>query len=252
MKYIILSFDDGLKDFVNNAEPILNKFNFKASINIISGFSEKQKHEGFEYISNNEIKLLHQNGYEICTHSDLHLNPTTINDFNVCRNKLSTLLNIDSFGAILPFSQNISEDMAKEFNTLKYNYLADFGNINRKRRIWLRILFFVNKIIKSSKISYLYNYSIYFYKRSDNFYTFRRLPIRKETKPKYLISLIKHMKNGEAVTLMFHSIVKDYDEKVPWPDGCWRTNDLNDLLAYLSSNKKKYKVIAQRDLPWEK
>ena len=37
MKYIVFSFDNGLIDFKNNALPILMKYGFKATINVIKG-----------------------------------------------------------------------------------------------------------------------------------------------------------------------------------------------------------------------
>ena len=38
MRYVILSFDDGRRDFFTNALPVLRKYQLKATLNVVSDF----------------------------------------------------------------------------------------------------------------------------------------------------------------------------------------------------------------------
>ena len=67
-KYIVLTFDDGYKDNLEFATPILQKYGFKASIYIITGFVNNR-----EFLTAAQIKTMKVMGWEIGSHSDTHL-----------------------------------------------------------------------------------------------------------------------------------------------------------------------------------
>lgn len=67
-KYIVLTFDDGYKDNLEFATPILQKYGFKASIYIITGFVNRD-----EFLTAAQIKTMRVLGWEIGSHSDTHL-----------------------------------------------------------------------------------------------------------------------------------------------------------------------------------
>lgn len=70
---IILTFDDGYKDFYENAYPILKKYNKKASLFIITN-----KVGANNYLTWSEIQELAQNGFEIGSHTKNHPDLTKI------------------------------------------------------------------------------------------------------------------------------------------------------------------------------
>ncbi len=67
-KYIVLTFDDGYKDNLENATPILQKYGFKASIYIITGFVNRH-----EFLTAAQIKTMRVLGWEIGSHGDTHI-----------------------------------------------------------------------------------------------------------------------------------------------------------------------------------
>lgn len=71
-KPVILTFDDGYKDFYNTAFPILKEFNIKATVYIVSDFIDNP--DG-RYLSSNNILELDQSGLvTIGAHSKTHAN----------------------------------------------------------------------------------------------------------------------------------------------------------------------------------
>jgi peptidoglycan/xylan/chitin deacetylase (PgdA/CDA1 family) len=85
-KFICITFDDGYEDVFFYAFPILKKYNFKATVFVVSnfvgkmndwdfGFSIKFKHLNWE-----QIKILFDNGWEIGSHSASHRALTFLSD----------------------------------------------------------------------------------------------------------------------------------------------------------------------------
>jgi len=69
-KGVALSFDDGYRDFYTDALPILEKYNAKATIYIISGVLD-----GENYLTTNQVKILSNNPLiEIGSHTWSHKN----------------------------------------------------------------------------------------------------------------------------------------------------------------------------------
>jgi peptidoglycan/xylan/chitin deacetylase (PgdA/CDA1 family) len=69
---VVITFDDGLRDFYTNAFPILDKFGFKASVFLTSGLIDKTFITGRECLKTEEIKELAANGIEFGSHTVNH------------------------------------------------------------------------------------------------------------------------------------------------------------------------------------
>jgi peptidoglycan/xylan/chitin deacetylase (PgdA/CDA1 family) len=67
-KSVLITFDDGYEDNYTNAYPILKKFNFKATIFVITGYIDK----GNRYLSSSQLKEMQRNGIDIESHTNLH------------------------------------------------------------------------------------------------------------------------------------------------------------------------------------
>ena len=76
---------------------------------------------------------------------------------------------------------------------------------------------------------------------------FSRLPISRKVSPNDVIGFIKNIANNSCLTIVFHSIVKNLDEKVDWPEGAWTRDELETLLNYLYKNKN-ITVMTQKQL----
>lgn len=73
---IMLTFDDGYRDFFENAFPILKKHRIKATVFVVSDFMENP---GDEYMTIEQIIEIQKFGIEIGSHSVNHPNLTSLN-----------------------------------------------------------------------------------------------------------------------------------------------------------------------------
>lgn len=103
-KPVVLTFDDGFSDNLQNVLPLLEKYDFKATISIVGSYSQtaSEENNGFPYLTWDEISEIYQSCHvEIANHTyDFHaLSPRKgclINDgetFEEYRNALISDLN---------------------------------------------------------------------------------------------------------------------------------------------------------------
>jgi peptidoglycan/xylan/chitin deacetylase (PgdA/CDA1 family) len=73
-KRVVITFDDGFRDFYTRAFPILAEYNFKASMFIVSGLTGNQtvRAEGKEYLTWGEVREIHSRGIQIGSHTASH------------------------------------------------------------------------------------------------------------------------------------------------------------------------------------
>ncbi len=69
---VVITFDDGFRDFYTTAFPILEKFNFKATVFLTSGFIDKTFLTGRDCLRIDEIKELARKGVEFGSHTVSH------------------------------------------------------------------------------------------------------------------------------------------------------------------------------------
>lgn len=67
-KSVLITFDDGYEDNYTNAFPILKKYNFKATIFVITDSVDKCK----QSLSSAQLKEMQSNGIDIESHTNLH------------------------------------------------------------------------------------------------------------------------------------------------------------------------------------
>lgn len=70
-KSVALTFDDGYKDFISEAYPLLERYDFTATVYVISGRLQDSRH-----LAPTDIVYLANRGIEIGSHSVNHLNLT--------------------------------------------------------------------------------------------------------------------------------------------------------------------------------
>jgi len=78
-----LTFDDGWQSFYTNAFPILQKYNFKATVFIVSGYVGKKSSWDYkkkDHLSWQEIKILADEGIEMASHSVNHVDLRYLDD----------------------------------------------------------------------------------------------------------------------------------------------------------------------------
>lgn len=246
MRNIVLSFDDGLYDFKINALPILDKYNFKACVNVVTKFSELGEFDGYKYLTINDLNDIKRKGFELACHSDTHQKISSINDLLISKRKMIQYFGNENYGLILPFSQTID---SKKANIIldNFSYLADYKTNRLKNTFYYNLSRIFARVFKAKKnVFYYCNFSYFFDNRTDS-KVFSRLPIKTNISPKVYINFLKHMPNNASLVLMFHSITDNY-ETCPWPDGSWTTKKFDHFLRYLNKHRNRYNVVTQRSI----
>ena len=244
MRNIILSFDDGLYDFKENAIPILDRYGFKASVNVITKYSELEEFKGYKYLSIKDLVEIKAKGFELACHTDTHQSKISVDDLATSKKKMIQYFGNEDYGLILPFSQKIDDSQAN-YILSNFLYLADYKTRRLSNTPFYHFAKIMAKITKSNKFLFYYcNYS-YFYKHCAQVKYFKRLPVKSNISPKTYISFLKHMPRNATLVFMLHSITNDF-ESCPWPDGSWTVDNFDCLLRYLSKHKRKYKIVTQR------
>lgn len=245
MKYIIFSFDDGLSDFKEFALPILQKFNFKCSINVISGYSDNTINVEGSYLSIEDIKELKKNGYEISNHTDSHSRGSSYNDLMLCDEKIKKWCNTnENIGIVMPKYVKPSSDALIFIKLSKPSYLtfekrlyAPYFRINA-------LISRINYLIKHDEESfYEYSHALKSYKKGKTFY-FRRFTVGPSVNPMVLFSSLHSIKNNHCITICFHSIVKNVNE-CDYPKGAWTPNQFYSFCKLLKEHNDEFAVITQ-------
>lgn len=74
---VLITFDDGYEDNYTNAYPILKKYDFKATIFVVTGFLDRHK-KG--YLSWDQAREMNKNGINIESHTVNHKSMTDLTD----------------------------------------------------------------------------------------------------------------------------------------------------------------------------
>ena len=186
-KPIIITFDDGYKDNMINALPILKKYNFVSTCFVVSDLIGRYNkwdvgHEGYVYkelLSKNDLIEWLGHGMSIGSHGKSHISLTTLDEeevkHEICNSKniIQDYIgsNIDSFsypfGQINNFSANTVKEVYKfgvttvrsRFNTLKHKnfYIPriHMSNDLTKFKIFFKLKTFYEDIKYNEKQLYL-------------------------------------------------------------------------------------------------
>ena len=246
MKYVVLSFDDGTIDFKINAFPILKRFNYVATINIISGFSDRTIEVGYDFLSVDDIKFFNSIGYEIANHTNRHMKHGSFEELKICHDKLQEWCSTKEFGIAMPkyAKPNFSaRKYIRENKPLYVTYdtkaIGLFNNLFKNIFLKFRAIF--NKDQKSF-FDYLVNRCIY---KKGAVNKFLRLSVKRETDPKLLFESLQKIPDDYCLTICFHSISDDPDNCY-YPEGAWSINNFFMFISLLS-NDKNISVIAQKE-----
>lgn len=148
---IILTFDDGYKDILINALPILKKYNFKATCFFVTNLigknnnwdNKKENYKIKELMNPDDIKEWYENGMSVQSHSHNHLDLTKlsnmeiINELEYSKKYLKEKFNIKSDVFCYPFgkvNRNVYEITKKIYKNAVTTNRSRY-NINKHNRI---------------------------------------------------------------------------------------------------------------------
>lgn len=242
MKKIIFSFDDALLDFYTNVFPILKKYGVKATLNVITGFSDKTVPSDYRCCSIEQLKEMSDYGIEIANHSDDHVFPEPLEGYDLAQKKLQKWFpDIQVCGVATPFTQQVPTGFFEWCidNGIKYVRLGDCAPTRKIQRF----------IIKSQLISHRRIYCINnsHYSKKNKVKVIYSFPIMANKSADEYKSIIELCSFNPRVTLMFHSLVKSGDKcnECQYPEGAWTINKFEELVEWIL--KKGYKICRQCD-----
>ena len=247
MKYIVLSFDDGKKDFFTNTLPILKKHGIPAVLNVVSNFANNPRHEGV-FVTWDEIKICKDSGVEIANHSANHSNETDqiiLGKEQIC----SHLGFSDAIGFASPYS-TICKDNLHIYQPLIdsgcIKYIRSGNKVKRDGKFHI-VLYVVYKCTKNKKIFLWYNRRN-FIKLNDSLpAVFPSITSNNENSLRHIIYCIEKMPDNSAVIINFHCIVKSPDEGVDIGKWYNDTDEFEQFCSYLSQNNN-ISVITNNEL----
>lgn len=245
LKYVVLSFDDGRKDFYQHALPILKRYHLVATLNIIADFIGKTNlpvfaSAGHECMTRREIMECDRYGIEIANHSAKHTN--SINDILKGQEKLKSLLGGNRhLGFASPSSEICLENFSMYRNLLENNSIAYLRSGNQLRRdgkihLFMWILY---KITKFFHFFYWYNSRNYIDLIKKDCHKkgfFPSVTCNAETDKNSIIRFIDKMPDNNAVILMFHSIVPP--NSTTWEADKWynSTDDFDRICSFCATH----------------
>ncbi len=250
MRYIVLSFDDGRKDFFTNAFPILEKYGLRATLNVITDYIGKRNIPVFasgnhECIDDHEIVFLKEQGIEIACHSANHTN-----DIDQIIKGIKCLEKQwgGEYGFASPGSEIYGGNFEEYATLVKDKHCKYIRSGTKVKRDGLlnAFLYLTARYTGSLWIFRMYNRkNILSIDRKISFYP--SVTCNRETRAEQIISLIKSLKDRQACILMFHSILYENDpgfEKDKWFNSA---EDFTRICSALAS-ENDIKVVTNMEL----
>ena len=242
MKRIVFSFDDGLSDFYSNVFPILKKYKIKATLNVITGFSDKSVESNYDCCSVEQLHELVSYGIEIANHSNDHLSQEPITGYDIAQKKLIKWFpNQPIVGVATPYTQGVQRNFYKwcRQNNIKYVRLGDID-----------YRFYIQKIaVKMGLVSYFrtYCFNNSHYKKKNGTKIIYSFPVFANKDVDFYKKIVEVCSFNPKITFMFHSLFdsEKYFETCPYPKGAWTTQKFEELVKWALS--RKYKICRQCD-----
>lgn len=216
MKYVVLSFDDGRRDFYKNAFSILKNHSLKATLNVITDFIGEEKiDKGFssgngEFVSLDQVKELKNYGIEIANHSAIHNND--IHQILLANQWLKQNLGLEEIGFASPGSHICNTNFEEYADLLKKDiaYIRS-GNQVKRDGYWYALLYILMNYTHSKFLFWLYHKRNIVNVNESNHKYYSSISCDKETTVSQLENLITKIPDNSAAILMFHSILSPSD-----------------------------------------
>lgn len=252
-KNIVLSFDDGRKDFYEYALPILKKYNLVATLNVTTGYVDGNFKPNWETsygaASKEEIKEIMDNDIEIAYHGDMHI--TEYNDFN---NSISKMKEWNFYKGEMGFAvpgsylEEIDIEEFKKFLIANNIIYMRVGNSKKCLSFISRVFRKLYNVTNISIFYNLYNRNNTFDKQIDNYYLPSVVVFEKDNY-KTLVNFIKKVKRKNII-FMLHGILPSNHSNYGKDVYAWDIDNFENLCKNLRAliDNNKIDVITNIEL----
>jgi hypothetical protein len=242
--YVILSFDDGRKDNYDVAYSLLKQYGFTASFHITTAFVDgtikNNYFNNIEAMSINDVIDMSNNGFDISSHGDMH-----INEKNDLKNSLLKLKKwgISSSNPIIfssPNSEIYEKNIVQYFDMLSENrvkYLRS-GIVVRRNGLLYCLIYLVQKLFNSKTLFYFLNRrEIMRIDKKD--FIIKSISVKKWNSIKQINYFIGKLKDKEIAVFLFHGIMYEKNND----DWCFSAEKFECFLKTLRLYKDRIKVL---------
>lgn len=252
MKYVILSFDDGRKDFYINAFPILKKYGLSATLNVITGYIGRSDlsqygHEFSECVNWEELDEMHEYGIEIANHSTDHSN--NIESIICGAQELCEHFQLTKVGFASPNSVICDANIEKYSQVLDYTSYIRSGNQVRRDGVGHAAVYAINSEAKLPSLFYLYNRRNYIDCTAPAPRFYPSASCNCDNNASQMLSYIDKLPDEHALILLLHSILQE-DESERCDSRWFNSADDFDVLCRHLSQSENVMVITNAELYW--
>ncbi len=249
IKEVSFSFDDGRYDTYTRAYPILKKFGYTATINVVTDFIRGGTYTGFASAQNRPVSVeqllrLQSEGWEIACHGAHHENSTEDIIQNIA--DLEQMgIDTDNIGFASPGSFLTLENSEQVQRLMKdgvISYIRSGTQVRREGILYAGLTYVNRKIHNPKLFLYLNKKNIIGKGRKT---IFPSVAITRDNTVRQVRYFLEKA-TGDAVIIMMHSILKESDLGYGSDNWWWAVRRFNGLCEYLSTND--YRVVRTRDI----
>lgn len=240
-KYISFSFDDARWDTKENAIPVLEKYGFSYTLNVISDFVLNPETYNLANcakgsMTSEDVLYVQKTGNEIACHGHTHNN--SVKDITDNINALKKMgVNTSGIGFASPHS------VINESNIESLSELLDNGTISyirsgiqiKKQGLMCSALTWLERKTHSKRLFYYLNKKCIFNSKKK---LYLAVGITKHTTVDQIMYLIDKMQEEDHLILMYHSILKKEDSGREIGNWFWDYGCFNSFCEMLSRKKE--------------
>ncbi len=240
MKFLAFTFDDGRSDNYLLAKPIMDKYQFRGTVYITTGFVDGTW-EGKDILESptrpltvDEIKEIHESGWEVGLHGDKH--KTQVDDMRTALDKLKLWgIKNCNWGISVPNSSTTEIEID---NILESEYGKEITYIRRGRkcktsRLKNKVMYVLYSALKLKWAYRCFNSENIFSCEDKNTSNIPSVVVKSKDTVNLIVDFITKLPDNTAVVLMLHSILPEDHSmcgKDPWS---WDEKNFEKLCSEL-------------------
>ena len=250
-RYIMLSFDDGRADTYTNAWPILKQYGLTATLNVVSDFVlhpgqyTEFSSGGNLAVTPEQLREWQASGMEIACHGSTHKN--TVEDILTNIEELRDMgISVGQIGFASPHSELTLENSAPIQELVSGGVLSYIrsGIQTRREGLMYAVLTALERKTHSKLLYYVLNHKNILSNKPDTF--LMSVAVTSYTTVDQIMYLLSRMQEGQAVILMFHSVLNKEDKGYGKDAWYYDVSRFDDLCSWLAENSDDFCVCTTK------